>query len=200
MALEELEIKRDVEAAAEGISDGLVGCDCLIFISSMDSNPRCVLVVRRIDALVLVVFPLRGCLPEIVVTVVDITVVDGHNLIARNFYYGLFHDCAAKVLNYRPVGIFTIQRDFECQAGSPRDDDVMCTRVGEPNKQLLVLVNQARVVSNEDGLPNSFDPEGLTETPVRIKFTSEFARRSHGVFELTPKPPNGGIHCQRRDG
>ena len=69
MALKQLEIKRDVEAVAEGIGDGLVGRDCLIFVSGVDANPRCVSVTRRIDALVLVIFPLQGRLPEIAVTV-----------------------------------------------------------------------------------------------------------------------------------
>ena len=60
VALEQLEIKRDVEAVAESIGDGLVGCNCLIFISSIDSNSRCVSVFRRVNALVLLVFFLSG--------------------------------------------------------------------------------------------------------------------------------------------
>ena len=50
VALEQVEIKRDVEAVAEGIGDGLVGRDCI------DANSRCVSVTRRIDALVLGIF------------------------------------------------------------------------------------------------------------------------------------------------
>ena len=200
MALEQLEIKRDVKAVAESIGDGLVGRDCLIFISGIDANSRCISITRGVDAPVLLIIPLRGRLPELAVTFEDITVVDAEDLVPRDLDYSLLHYGAAQVLNHCPVGVLRVQRDSEGQAGSPWDDDVVRAEVREPNKQLLVLVNRARVVSNDDGLPYSFDPEGLTETPVRIKFTSEFARRSHGVFELTPQPPNGGIHCQRRDG
>ena len=92
VALEQLEIERDVEAVAEGIGDGLVGRDCLIFISGTDANPRCVSVTRRVDALVLVIFPLQGCLPEIAVTVEDVTIVDGHHLVAGDFDHSLLHD------------------------------------------------------------------------------------------------------------
>ena len=107
MALEQLEIERDVEAVAEGIGDG-VGRDCLIFVSGVNANPRCVSVTRRIDALVLVIFPLQGHLPEIAVTVEDVTIVDGHHLIAGDLDYGLLHDGAAQVLNHGLVRIFTI--------------------------------------------------------------------------------------------
>ena len=71
-------------------------------------------------------FPLRGCLPKIAVTVEDITVVDGHHLVAGDFDYSRFHNGAAQVLNYCPVRIFTIQRDSEGQAGSPWKDHVVC--------------------------------------------------------------------------
>ena len=100
---------------------------------------------------------LRVRLPKIVVTVVDIAVVDGHHLVTRIFYYGLLHDGAAKVLHHCPVSIFTIQRDSEGQAGSPWSDDVMCAQVGEPNKQLLVLVDRARVIGYHNGLPHALD-------------------------------------------
>ena len=91
MALEQLEIERDIEAVAEGISDGLFGRDCLIFVSGNDANPRCVLVIRRIDALVLVIFPLQGRLPEIAVTAEDVTIVDGHHLVAGDLDHSLLH-------------------------------------------------------------------------------------------------------------
>ena len=182
MWLSSSSVQGDVEAVAEGIGDGLVGRDCLIFISGIDVNSRCVSVTTRIDAFVLVIFPLRGRLPEIAVTVEDVPVVDGHHLVAGDLEHGLFNNGAAQALNHCPVGIFTIQRDSEGQASSPRNDHVMCPHIWEPDEQLLVLVDRARVVGYHDGLPHAFDPEGLTETPVRIKFTSEFARRSHGVF------------------
>ena len=50
-------------------------------------------------------------------------------------------------------------------------------------------MNRARVVCNHDGLPHSFDLQGLAEAPVRIKLVSEFAR-SHGGFEPMQQPSN----------
>ena len=195
MALEQLKVQGDVEAVAEGIGDGRISCDCLIFISSIDANSCCVSITRRIDALVLVIFPLRGRLPEIAVTVEDVTVVDGHHLVAEDLDYDLLHDGVAQVLNHCPVCIFTIQRDSEGKAGSLWNDHVVHAEVWEPNQQLLVLINHARFIGNHDGLPYAFDPEGLTETPVRIKFTSEFAQRSHSVFEPTQQPSNEHPLC-----
>ena len=125
MVLKQLETERDVEAAAEGIGDGLVGRDCLIFVSGTDANPRCVSVTRRIDALVLVIFPLKGRLSEITVTVEDVTIVDGHHLVAGDLDHSLLHDGAAQVLNHGPVRIC----DSEGQAGGPRDDNVVRAEV-----------------------------------------------------------------------
>ena len=158
MALEQLEIERDVEAVAEGIGDGLVGSDCLIFVSGTDANPRCVSVTRRIDALVLVIFPLLFCLPEITVTVEDVTIVEGHHLVARDLDHSLLHDGAAQVLNHSLVRIFTIQRDSEGQAGGPWNDHVVRAEVRESNQQLLILINRARVIGYHDRLPHAFDP------------------------------------------
>ena len=189
MALEQLEIERDVEAVAEGIGDGIVGRDCLIFVSGIDANPRCVSVTRRIDALVLVIFPLQGRLPEIAVTVEDVTIVDGHHLVAGDLDHSLLYDGAAQVLNHGPVRIITIQRDSEGQAGGPWNDHVVRAEVRESNQQLLILINRARVIGYHDRLPHAFDPQGLAEAPVRIKLAYEFAR-SHGVFEPTQQPSN----------
>ena len=146
VALEQLEIEWDVEAVAEGIGDGLVGHDCLIFVSGIDANPRCVSVTRRIDALVLVIFPLQGRLPEIAVTVEDVTIVDGHHLVAGDHDHSLLQDGAAQVQNHDPVCIFTIQRDSEGQAGSPWNDHVVRAEVRESNQQLLILINHAGVL------------------------------------------------------
>ena len=103
--------------------------------------------------------PHRGRLPEITVTVADVTIVDGHDLVAGDLDHGLLHHGAAQVLNHGPVRIFTIQRDSEGQAGSPWND-VVRAEVRESNDQLLILINRARVVCNHDGLPHSFDPKG----------------------------------------
>ena len=160
VALEQLKIERDVEAVAEGIGDGLVGRDCLIFVSGIDANLCCVWVTRRIDALVLVIFPLQGRLPEIEVTVEDVTIIDGHHLVAGDLDHNLLHDGAAKVLNHGPVHIFTIQRYSEGQAGSPWNDHVVPAEVRELNQQLFVCVEVLRpsqpngVMSSAVSLPN----------------------------------------------
>ena len=190
MALKQLEIERDVEALAKGIGDDLVGRDCLIFVSGIDANPRCVSVTRRIDALVLVIFLLQGRLPEIVITVEDVTVVDRHHLVAGDLDHSLLHDGAPQVLNHGPVRILTIQRDSEGQAGSPWNDHIRRAEVRESNQQLLILINRARVIGYYNRLSQAFDPQGLAEAPVRIKLAPEFTARSHGVFEPTQQSSN----------
>ena len=190
MALEQFEIERDVEAVAKGIGDGIVGRDCLISVSGTDANSRFVLVTRRIDALVQVIFPLQGRIPEIAVTVEDVTIVDGHHLVAGDLDHSLLHDGAAQVLNHSPVRIFTFQRDSEGQAGGPWNDHVVRAEVRESNQLLLILISRARVIGYHDRLPHAFDPQGLAEAPVRIKLASKFTARSHGVFEPTQQPSN----------
>ena len=54
----------------------------------------------------------------------------------------------------------------------------MRAEVRESNQQLLILINRARVVCIDVGLPHSFDPQGLAEAPVRIKLASEFAEEA----------------------
>ena len=153
---------------------------------------RVVFRLPDIDALALLIFPLRGRLPEIALTVADVTIVGGHHLVAGDLDHGLLHDGAALVLNHGPVRIFTIQRDSEGQAGSPWNDHVVRAEVRESNQQLLILINRARVVCNHDRLPHSFDPQGLAEAPVRIKLASEFAQ-SHGVLEKKGKRKVQGV-------
>ena len=135
--------------------------------------------------MVLVIFPPQGRLPEIAVTVEDVTIVDGRHLVAIDLDHSLLHDRAAQVLNHGPVCIFTIQRDSEDQAVSPWNDHVVRAEVRESNQQLLILINRARVIGYHDELPHSLDPKGLTEAPVRIKLAPEFTARSHGAFEPT---------------
>ena len=120
-------------------------------------------------------FPLWGYLPEIIVTVEDIRVVDGHHFVAANFDGQLLHDGAAQILNHSPVSIFAGQRDREGQPRGPRDNHNVFAKVGEPDKQLLVLVDAARIVGEDHRLPHSFDTQGFAEGAVRVEFASEFA-------------------------
>ena len=105
--------------------------------------------------------PLWGCLPEIIVTVEDIRVVDGHHFVAANFDGNLLHDGATQVLNHSPVGIFAGQRDREGQPRGPRDNHIVFAKVWDSDKQLLVLVDAARIVCHDHRLPHSFDTQGL---------------------------------------
>ena len=118
---------------------------------------------------------LWGCLPEIIVTVEDIRVVDGHHFVAKNFDGQLPQDGASQVLYHSPVGIFAAQHDREGQPRGPGDNHIVFAKVGEPDKQLLVLVNASRIVGDDPRLPHSFDTQGLAEGAVRVEFASEFA-------------------------
>ena len=119
--------------------------------------------------------PLWGCLPEIIVTVEDIRIVDGYHFVVDNFDGQLLHDGATQVLNHSPVGIFAGQRDSEGQPRGPGDNHTVFAKVGEPDKKLLVLVDAARIVCDDHRLPHSFDTQGLAEGAVRVDFASEFA-------------------------
>ena len=120
------------------------------------------------------IFPLWGCLPEIIVTVKDIRVVDGHHFVAANFDGQFLHDGAAQILNHSPVDIFAGQRDREGQPRGPGDNYIVFAKVGEPDKQLLVLVDTARIVGDDHRLPHSFDIQELAKGAVRVEFASEF--------------------------
>ena len=119
MALEQLEVKWDEEAFTEGISDGLVSANSRISVSGTDSNPRRVSVIRGIDPLIMTICPLWGCLPEIIVPVEGITVVDGLHFFTANFDGQLLHHGAAQVLKHSPVDIFNGQHDREASLAVP---------------------------------------------------------------------------------
>ena len=141
--------------------------------SGTDSNPRRVSVSRGFDALIMTSCPLWGCLPGIIVTVEDIRVVDRHHFVAANFD-GQLPDGAAQFLNHSPVGIFAGQRDREGQPRGPWGNHIVFAKVGEPDKQMLVLVDAARIVGDGHRLLHSFDTQGLAEGAVRVEFASEF--------------------------
>ena len=105
----------------------------------------------------------------------DIRVVDGHHFVAANFDGQLLHDGAALILNHSPVGIFAVQGDREGEPRGPGDNHIVFTKVGEPDKQLLVLVDNARFVGDDHRLSHSFDTQRLAEGVVRIKLAPKFA-------------------------
>ena len=126
---------------------------------------------------------LWGCLPEIIVTVEDIRVVDEHHFVPANFDGQLLYDSPAQVLNHGPVGIFTVQRDRKGQPCGSGDNYIVFAKVGEPDKQLLALVVAARIVGDDHRLPHPFDSQGHAEGAVRIKLAPKFTR-SHYVLKL----------------
>ena len=119
--------------------------------------------------------PLWGYLPDIIVTVEDIRVVDGHHFVSANFDGQLLYNSPAQVLNHGPVGILTAQRNHEGQPSGSADNHIVFSKVGEPDEQLLVLVDAARIVGDDHRLLHPFDTQGLTEGAVRVEFASEFA-------------------------
>ena len=98
-----------------------------------------------------------------------------HHFVAANFDGQLVHYSVAKILNQSPVGIFAIQCDREGQPRGPGDNHIVFAKVGEPDKQLLVLVDAARIVGNDHRLSHSFDTQRLAEGAVRIKLAPKFA-------------------------
>ena len=105
----------------------------------------------------------------------NLRVDDGHHFVAANFDGQLLYDSPAQVLNHGPVGIFTVQRDRKCQPCGSGDNHIVFAKVGEPEKQLLVLVDAARIVGDGHRLPHSFDTQRLAEGAVWIKLASKFA-------------------------
>ena len=97
-----------------------------------------------------------------------IRVVDGHHFVTAKFDGQLLHDGAAPILNHGPVGIFAVQRDHEGQLRGPGYNHIMRAKFGEADKQLLVLVDAARIVGDDQRLPLSFDTQRLAEGAVWI--------------------------------
>ena len=104
----------------------------------------------------------------------DIRVVDGHHFVAANFDDQLLHDGAAQILNHSLVGIFAGQRDREGQPRGPVDNHIVFAKGGEPDKQLLVLID-ASIVGDDHRLSHSFDTQRLAEGAVGIKLAPKSA-------------------------
>ena len=110
-----------------------------------------------------------------IITSEDIRVVDRHHFVAANFDGQLLHDGAAQILNHSPVGIFAVQSDRVGQPRGQGDNHIVFAKVWEPDKQLLVLVDAARIVGDDHRLLHSFDNQRLSEGAVRIKLAPKFA-------------------------
>ena len=105
----------------------------------------------------------------------DFRVVDGHYFVAANFVGQLLYDGAAQIVNHSPVGIYAVQSDREGQPHGPGDNHIVFAKVGEPDKQLLVMVEAARIVGDDHRLSHSFDTQRLAEGAVRIKLAPKCA-------------------------
>ena len=57
----------------------------------------------------------------------------------------------------------SVQPDREGKSRGPGDNQVMLPKVGEPDKQLLALVDAARIVGDDHRLPHPFDTPGLAD-------------------------------------
>ena len=76
---------------------------------------------------------------------------------------------------HSPVCIFAGQRGREGQPRGPGENHIVFAKVGEPDMQLLVLVDATRIVGDDHRLPHSFDTKGLAEGAVLVEFASEYA-------------------------
>ena len=146
-------------------------------------TPRRVSVIRGIDPQIMTICPPWGCLPEIIGTVEDTRVVDGHHFVAAKFDGQLLYDSPAQVLIHGHVGIFTVQRDGKGQPCGSGDNHIVFAKFGESDKKLLVLVDAARIVGDDQRLPHPFDTQGLAEGAVRIKLAPKLTP-SHYVLKL----------------
>ena len=149
MAVKQLKIEGNVEAVSVGASN----CDVfqyLIFVSCPDPDFVNIPVKRSVNTLILSIVPLLSHLPQVHEAVEDIAVVDRHDLIARDLNRVFLCDHSANILYQGAFGICGIKRDDESESRSPRDDDIMSTKVWESNQQDLVLVYCARIVSHHD--------------------------------------------------
>lgn len=133
MDLEQLEVQWDIVTIPEGSCIRLIFCHRLV-VSGRDAQLCGVPGNRGVSALVMAVFSLLDCIPEVDVTLVDVTIIDGHDLIFADPHRRFFHDGPAQVLNHSPVGIGRVQSDREGQAGSCRD---MRGKVGKLNPSCL---------------------------------------------------------------
>ena len=104
-----------------------------------------------------------SCLPEILITVENVAIVDRHDLVATDSDCGLLHYRAADILDQCSIGVGRAQRDRESQPRAPWDYDVAPPQIRKPHEQMLVLVNGRWIVYYNHRLPHSLHPPGGSE-------------------------------------
>ena len=137
VALEQLEVEWGEEAITKGISDGLVSDNAWISLRHRLESSSWFCYQRHRS-------PDNDHLPSL-------------GLSSR---FQFLHDGATQALSHSPCDIFAIQGDCEGQPRGPGDNHVMPAKVREPEKQLLVLVNAARIVCDDHRLPHFLTPKG----------------------------------------
>ena len=155
--------------------------------------------------MVLGIFPLPVCFPEILVAVVHIWVIDRHHFNAWGLVLWSFSQWHG--LDFGPwLGRhkWRLGWDHEGQLGSAWNNDIMGTEVGEVNKKLLVLVDREWVVCHHNWLAHTLDPKGadsegvgeLTRCWVAVRFARWKGLRPWGCCGKQSGPPDSGQHAK----
>ena len=147
VGLEQFEVQRHEEAISIRVGDGLVdGNVCSVFFA--DTNFGRVSVGSSVNALVLGFLPLESGLPEVLIAVIYVAVIDRHHLVAGDFNGQFLDHGAAYILDQGLVGVGRGQRDGERQSRGSGHDNVIAPQIWEANQQLLRLINRRRVVGD----------------------------------------------------
>ena len=147
VGLEQFEVQRHEEAVSIRGGDGLVE-GIVLSVSCADTKFGRVSVGSSVNSLVLGVLPLSSCLPEVLIAVIYIAVIDRHHLVARDFNGQFLYRGSAFILDQGPVCVSRGKRDGERQSRGSGHDNVIAPQIWEADQQLLALINRRRVVGD----------------------------------------------------
>ena len=140
MGFDQFEVERDEEPAAIRSCNGLVGGNVRA-VSRADTKLGRVSVGSGVDALILRVLPLPTGLPEVLIAVIDVAIIDRQGLVYADPDSHFLLDGTTDILDQRPVGVGRCQRDCERQSRGSGGDYIIRPQIREPNEELLILVN-----------------------------------------------------------
>ena len=149
VGLEQFEVQRHEEAVSIRVGDGTVGGNVRT-VSCADTKFGRVSVGSSVNALVLGVLPLSSGLPEVLIAVIYVAVIDRHHLVAGDFNGQFLDHGAAYILDQGPVVVGRGQRDCERQSRASGHDNVIAPQIWEADHQLLVLINRRRLVGDNN--------------------------------------------------
>ena len=149
VGLEQFEVQRHEEAVSIRVGDGLVD-GIVLSVSCADTNFGRVSVGSSVNSLVLGVLPLSSGLPEVLIAVIYVAVIDRHHLVAGDFNGQFFDRGVAYILDQGPIGVGRGQRNGERQFRGSGHDNVIAPQIWEADQQLLVLINRRRVVGDNN--------------------------------------------------